>query len=146
MKVTLDVHILYIKHYHTLPPKGKGVHYTYPTLLNNELIMVAVCQYLTVLADGKVSLNRTQNNKINSPCVKIMPLHLMQQVNNVIVPSLELNLSSQLISELTAWHWLIKLGYKLKEVKKGVYINGHNQNDVITYQNQFLKDFNVNER
>ena len=136
----------YIKHYCTLPPKGKGVHYVYPTLLNNESIIAAVHQYLTVLADGKVSLNRTQNNKINSPCVKIMPLHLMQQVNNVIVPSLELNLGSQPISELTTQCWLIKLGYELKEVKKGVYIDGHDRDDVIAYQNQFLKDFNVNER
>ena len=32
----------YIEHYHTLPPKGKNVHYPYFTLFNNELIIVAV--------------------------------------------------------------------------------------------------------
>ena len=70
----------------------------------------------------------------------------MQQINNIIIFFLELNLNSQPISELTAQHWLIKLDYKLKEMKKGVYIDGHNQNNVIAYWNQFLKDFNVNKR
>ena len=45
------------------------------------------------------------------------------------------------ISEWTACHWLAKLGYELKEVKKGVYVDGHKQEDVIAYWKEFLSDF-----
>ncbi|KAI9463743.1 hypothetical protein HD554DRAFT_2040926 [Boletus coccyginus] len=83
----------YVEHYHTLPPKGKGKHHAYPTLLNNEQIAAAVHQYLTVLANGE----------------------------------------------------LTKLGYELKEVKKGIYVDGHKQENVIAYWNKFLKEFGENE-
>jgi len=49
----------YVARFHTLPPIGKGRHHAYPSLLNNERIVAAVHWYLTVLADGEVSVNRT---------------------------------------------------------------------------------------
>ncbi|KIK79517.1 hypothetical protein PAXRUDRAFT_96687, partial [Paxillus rubicundulus Ve08.2h10] len=54
-------------------------------------------------------------------------------VNNVIIPSLGLNTAGQKISEATARRWLMKLGYEPKEVKKGIYIDGHEHEDVVTY-------------
>jgi len=49
----------------------------------------------------------------------------MKQVNNHILPSLGLDSGGQKISEDTARRWLAKLGYELKEVKKGIYVDGH---------------------
>lgn len=70
----------------------------------------------------------------------------MKQVNEVIVPSLGLDLDGQNISEPTTHQWLVKLGYELKEVKKRIYIDRHEQEDVVTYQKAFLRQFGDNER
>jgi hypothetical protein len=70
----------------------------------------------------------------------------VQQVNGVIIPSLGLDTGGQQISESTARRWLTKLGYELKEVKKGIYIDGHEREDVVAYWNKFLKEFAENER
>jgi hypothetical protein len=70
----------------------------------------------------------------------------MKQVNTVIIPSLGLDLSGQKISQSTAQRWLAKLGYELKEVKKGVYVDGHEREDVIAYRQKFLEQFTANER
>lgn len=70
----------------------------------------------------------------------------MKQVNEVIIPGLGLRTGGEQISESTARRWLTKLGYELKEVKKGIYIDGHEREDVVTYRNKFLSDFGKNER
>lgn len=64
----------------------------------------------------------------------------------MIIPSLGLNLNGQKISEGSARRWLAKLGYELKEVKKGVYVDGHEREDVVAYRKQFLEQFAANER
>ncbi|KAG2743881.1 hypothetical protein P692DRAFT_201722673 [Suillus brevipes Sb2] len=119
----------YVARFHTLPPVSAGKHHGHPSLLNNECIAQAVRHYLTVLADGEIT-----------------PLLLMRQVNTVIIPSLGLNLNGQKISEGSARRWLAKLGYELKEVKKGVYVDGHEREDVVAYRKQFLEQFAANER
>lgn len=70
----------------------------------------------------------------------------MKQVNEVIIPSLGLDTGGQQISESTARRWLTKLGYELKDVKKGIYIDGHEREDVVAYRQTFLKEFASNER
>ncbi|KAI9568928.1 hypothetical protein HD554DRAFT_2204886 [Boletus coccyginus] len=119
----------YVERFRTLPLVGKGKHHAYPLLLNNEHIMAAVCQYLTVLADGEIT-----------------SLLLMKQVNEVIILGLGLRTRGEQISESTTHRWLTKLGYELKEVKKGIYVDGHEHEDVVTYRNKFLSDFGKNER
>ena len=70
----------------------------------------------------------------------------MKQVNEVIMPLLGLDLDGQNISEVTTRRWLAKLGYELKEVKKGIYVDGHEREDVVTYRKSFLRQFGDNER
>ena len=70
----------------------------------------------------------------------------MKQVNEVIMPSLGLDLDGQNISEATVCRWLAKLGYELKEVKKGIYVDRHEQEDVVTYRKSFSRQFGDNER
>ena len=70
----------------------------------------------------------------------------MKQVNTVIIPSLGLNLNGQKISEASAQHWLAKLRYELKEVKKGVYVDGHEHEDVVAYRKEYLEQFSANKR
>ena len=54
-------------------------------------------------------------------------------MNEIILLALELTKKKALISEHTAINWLKKLGYKCKDVKKGIYIDGHERHDVVEY-------------
>ncbi|KAF8587728.1 hypothetical protein K439DRAFT_1652205 [Ramaria rubella] len=117
----------YIGHFCTLPPTMAGKHNAHPSLLNNEWIAQAVRRYLTILADGEIT-----------------PQTLCKQVNNVIIPTLGLHLAGAKISESCAKRWLHKLGYKMKEVKKGMYVDGHERPNVIEYWMKFLENVRKN--
>ncbi|KAI6131239.1 hypothetical protein EDD16DRAFT_1468478, partial [Pisolithus croceorrhizus] len=65
--------------------------------------------------------------------------------NNVIIPSLGLNLGGQKISEGTAHAWLAKLGCELKEVKKGMHVDGHEHDGIVTYHKECLENYTDNE-
>ena len=71
------------------------------------------------------------------------PQDLCHHVNDIILPALEIQVT---ISELTACRWLkIKLGYKCKEAKKGIYIDGHKRPDVIKEREAFIKQIDEYE-
>lgn len=44
------------------------------------------------------------------------------------------------IRSRTARRWLRRLGYKWQEVRKGVFIDGHERPDVVQYRKQFLEE------
>jgi len=73
-------------------------------------------------------------------------LRLQKEVNNAIIPALGLDLGGHKISEHCARRWLVKLGYELKEVRKGMYVDGHEREDVVEYRNKFLAAVAKNER
>jgi hypothetical protein len=41
-----------------------------------------------------------------------------------------------LISHITTYNWLLKLGFYKLEIKKGVYVNGYKREDVIAYRQE----------
>ncbi|TFK29060.1 hypothetical protein FA15DRAFT_678128 [Coprinopsis marcescibilis] len=106
--------MLYIDRFHTLPPSKAGKHHAHPSLLNNEQVFHTVRKFLTVQCAGEVT-----------------PRKLADEVNNVIIPNIGLDLGGQKITERCAVRWLHKLGYKLSQVKKGMYIDGHERKDVV---------------
>jgi hypothetical protein len=53
-------------------------------------------------------------------------------LNNQILPTLGYVLDVRL-SECTARHWLYKLGWRQTRLKKGVYMDGHERDDVKEY-------------
>ena len=63
----------------------------------------------------------------------------MQHMNTVILPSLGHLGGKSTISQNTTCNWLVKLGYQSGEVKKGLYIDGHEQPDVIQAYEKFLR-------
>ena len=65
------------------------------------------------------------------------PHHLQQALNEVIFPDLNIILKS-LLSEWTARWWLIKLGWCCTVVRKGVYMAGHEREDVVKYWNEIF--------
>ncbi|KAF4621818.1 hypothetical protein D9613_012166 [Agrocybe pediades] len=120
---------LYIHRFRTLPPTGSGKHHGHPSLLNDERIAQAVRRYLTVTALGEITT-----------------LELQKTVNTIIIPAIGLDLGGKSISERCARRWLHKLGYSMTEVKKGVYIDGHERQDVVDYRKDFLKEVKELER
>ncbi|KAF8424326.1 hypothetical protein EV426DRAFT_716937 [Tirmania nivea] len=60
-----------------------------------------------------------------------------EEVDNVLFykPSSE-SKSKKSISERTARNWLNKLGFEFKNVRKGVYIDGHEREDVVRYRQE----------
>ncbi|KAH6879968.1 hypothetical protein BKA70DRAFT_1127028 [Coprinopsis sp. MPI-PUGE-AT-0042] len=119
----------YIGRFHTLPPTNSGKHHAHPSLLNDERVAQAVRRYLTVVAAGEIG-----------------PEMLMRQVNTVIIPALGLDLGGHKIGVRCARRWLRKLGYSMTEVKKGVYVDGHERPDVVAYRERFLEEILANER
>ena len=70
---------------------------------------------------------------------EVTPLTFMRHVNRIILPALDIGGQNVTISESTAQRWLIQLGYKSCEVKKGLYIDGHERPDVVKSRATFLK-------
>ena len=110
---------LYLLRHHCLPPPKSYTKHGHHTLLDNEVIVQNIRTYLAAQALGTV-----------------MPRKFCEEVNGVILPALGINGT---ISESTAQRWLrFKLGYQSKEVKMGVYIDGHERLDVIRECEEFI--------
>jgi len=68
----------------------------------------------------------------------ITPISFRQALNADILPNLNIVLKKPLCVR-TARRWLIKLGYQLVSLRKGVYMDGHERPDVVAYRNnEFL--------
>jgi hypothetical protein len=111
-----------LRHKH-LPPSKQGAKHGQYTLLDNEAILHKVRTYLAAQNLGAIT-----------------PRELCQHVNQVILPALEFSGKNCSISERTAINWLKKLGYKCKEVSKGIYHDGHERPDVVEARKKFLDD------
>ncbi|KAF7984096.1 hypothetical protein HWV62_16698 [Athelia sp. TMB] len=99
------------------------------TLLDNENVLLAVRRYLAAKNLGTISTEE-----------------LCRHVNNIILPTLGLTGPNDRICTHTAWNWPKKLGYICKDVKKGIYVDGHEQPNVIAYHEKFLKEIASYER
>lgn len=66
------------------------------------------------------------------------PAKLCRYVNAHLLPSLDIE--SQ-ICEATAVHWLKKLGFKLRRVQQGVYVDGHEREDVVKARKDMIEYF-----
>lgn len=91
------------------------------SLLNDERLQAAARTYLSSLPTGEVT-----------------PKKLSRALTERILPSLGHMLKGPL-SDRTMRRWLVKLGWRRKELRKGVYMDGHERQDVKDYrQNVFL--------
>ena len=86
--------------------------------LHNEQVQTRTRNWLTLQKTGDVT-----------------PRKLCHALNDTIFPEMNIALKN-LISERTARRWLIKLGWRRTVVRKGVYMDGHEREDVVEYQNK----------
>ena len=109
-------------HHHHLPLSKAGKKGGPASLLDNEDVFRTVRVYLTTQKLGTITL-----------------FILCKHVNSVILPALELTEKKATICEWTTINWLCKLGYQCKDVRKGIYIDGHECPDMIETQTKFLE-------
>ena len=68
--------------------------------------------------------------------LQIRPIKLCRYVNHFLFPSL--GIESE-ISESTAVRWFKKLGFGLRKVSKGIYVDGHEREDVVQAHHDFIE-------
>ena len=66
---------------------------------------------------------------------EVTPRKFQQALNQEILPTLSIVLK-QSLCERTARRWILRLGWCLKTLKKGVYMDGHEREDVVKYRNE----------
>ncbi|CAG8676892.1 15978_t:CDS:2, partial [Racocetra fulgida] len=74
----------------------------------------------------------------------ITPRMIMLQMNEVILPGLGFA-PPPTISLNIAKNYLKELGYIYERVQKGVYVDGHEREDVVAYQNIFLRQMRLGQ-
>ena len=85
------------------------------SLLNNEQLQGAARTYLSCLPTGEVT-----------------PSRFNRALTEHIFPLLGLSLKKPLL-DCTMQQWLVKLGWWCKKLRKGVYMDGHERQDVKDY-------------
>lgn len=111
----------YLIRHKQLPPTKAGAFHGQYSLLENNTICQSVRVYLAIQNVGEIT-----------------PQELCRHVNDVILPAMGLSEKKGSICERTAIRWLIKLGYKCKDVKKGLYHDGHERPDVVKDRNIYI--------
>ncbi|KAJ7064588.1 hypothetical protein C8F01DRAFT_936723, partial [Mycena amicta] len=109
-----DIARFYVQFEH-LPVEKRGGARLARSGLQDERVRTAVLEFLNGLPTGKVT-----------------PRILVRRVSNEILPNLDIHLK-QPLSLRTARRWLIKLGWTWSRVKKGIYVDGHERDDVVKY-------------
>ena len=71
----------------------------------------------------------------------MQPFKLRKYVNKNLLPKLGIEGS---ICTHTAARWLIKLGFWICHIQKGVYIDGHEQEEVVAARKKYI-EFMENE-
>ncbi len=119
-----------------LPESNQGKGGAHATLLNRPDIASGVRRFV----NGDIPIEeggfggRVSSLVSNSRFIKLTQMYQMwphklcRYLNMFLMPSLQLEDS---ISEVTAVHWLTKLGFKLSRVQKGMYVDGHERPDVV---------------
>ena len=103
-----------------LPEEKCGGLHT-QSLLSDEWLQILAWQWLSSQTAGQVT-----------------PKAFQDILNTVILPGLSITPKNP-IGLHTSHHWLFKLGWHHRALKKGIYMDGHEHNDVDEYcKNIFL--------
>lgn len=99
-----------------LPVEKRGGSKNATSLLKDETVCTTARSWLT-------------EQKVGS----ITPQKFVHALNTTILPALGITTSKPLC-EKTAQRWLVKLGWSRIQLQKGVYMDGHEREDVICYR------------
>ncbi|RXW24341.1 hypothetical protein EST38_g1508 [Candolleomyces aberdarensis] len=104
--------------YEELPTEKRGGYRSRSSLLRDEAVRAAARGWLTAQKIGTVS-----------------PKMFREGINKEIIPGLGIVLKAPL-STKTATRWLVKLGWIKVTRRKGVYMDGHEREDVVQYRKE----------
>ncbi|KAJ7675039.1 hypothetical protein B0H17DRAFT_1207904 [Mycena rosella] len=110
----------------TLPEKqqGKGAHH------KSFLLNPRVCEALKEWVKGTLEVEE------GGFVGRMRPAKMRRYVNDFLLPQLKIE---DTISESTAVRWLKKMGFRLARVQKGVYVDGHEQPDIVESRDKFIE-------
>jgi len=103
------------------PPSRKGAHQKTVSLIDDEDVRADCLEYLRGLSESEVS-----------------PKSLLKFVNEELLPKYTGSPHSSICLR-TAQNWLYVLNFRFQERKKGVYVDGHEREDVVEYRREFLQ-------
>ena len=119
----------YYQVFEQLPKDNRGGLKNVHSLLTDEAVQIAARAWLT-----------------EQPVGSITPQKFQQGLNSDVFPSLGISFKKPLC-ERTARRWLVKLGWTRTVIRKGVYMDGHERDDVIKYRSEvFLPKMKEYER
>ena len=110
----------YLNH-QSFPVSCRGKHQKYHRLVDDEDVALSLRQWLR---------KESGSNGIDVA-------HFKQYIEDFIFP--EHTGTRKTISIRTAKRWLHTLGYRYEGYRKGVYLDGHEREDVVAYRKEFLK-------
>ncbi|KAF8588139.1 hypothetical protein K439DRAFT_1658713 [Ramaria rubella] len=103
-----------------LPIEACGGSKNVRSLLKDETVKIAACTWLTEQRIGSVT-----------------PQAFCHALNSTVLPFINISQSKPL-SERTTRGWLVKLGWTWTTLRKGVYMDGHEREDVVKYRNDIF--------
>jgi hypothetical protein len=106
--------------YRSLPVETRGGKRLGWSLLDDEAIFSACRAWLT-----------------SQPIGSVTPDLFRITVNQDLLPRL-LSVLKKAILRRTSYRWLLRLGFTPKESKKGVYVDGHEREDVVEYRTKIF--------
>ncbi|KAG0633878.1 hypothetical protein HOY80DRAFT_1062201 [Tuber brumale] len=108
----------------------KGRHIKITCMMEDESTMLAVCEYISLVREG-----------ITSHGIAQAITTYWAEANDAMMPPSRGRIVRDLqrqLSRRTGCRWLAKLGFKWKEVRKGVYNDGHERDDVKDYRDKIF--------
>ena len=121
----------------TIPVGQQGLHRKFASWLNDEGVEIACREYISQNKD-KVTAHGL---------AKAVGTYLQDQeaegLLDGVISALEVegngrHLKTRTIGAKTARNWLRRLGYSWKHVRKGIYIDGHERDDVKDYRDNYF--------
>ena len=104
--------------FENLPLEQQGGKANSHSYLDDEAVQTHMCAWLTAQRTGSIT-----------------PKKLQHAINNSILPDLNIFLKNPL-SERTACCWLVKPSQHQTLVRKGIYMDGHEHNDVVKHRHE----------
>ncbi|KAF9552179.1 hypothetical protein CPC08DRAFT_754904 [Agrocybe pediades] len=101
-----------------LPQERRGGSRKSRSLLSDESLKNSAREWLSAQTAGKVT-----------------PKAFQDTLNKILLPSLAIT-PKRPIGERTSRRWLLRLGWRLTTLKKGVYMDGHERADVVKYRQE----------
>jgi hypothetical protein len=113
--------------------EGEGKHYAQKyEHLHDTTRFLNSCQW-SLLLDERVKTS-VRSWLTEQKVGAVTPRKFQHAINQEILPALSITLK-QPFCERTARRWMLRLGWRLMTLKKGVYVDRHEREDVVKYRN-----------